>query len=80
MLFKNYEQFGVPVRREELVQIITKTYKTRNLPNFIISKAQEKFKSVLGFDMRELVRFRPSKNTKASHSSQGENISKKNIF
>lgn len=73
MLFKNYEQFGVPIRREELVQIITKTYKTRNLPNFIISKAQEKFESILGFDMRELVRFRPPKNnTKHTHSSQGE--------
>eukprot|EP00250_Pteridium_aquilinum_P006443 c16371_g1_i1 orf=207-995(+) len=71
MLFKNHQQFGVPVRREELTQLITKTYKTRNLPNYVIQKAQEKFRTILGIDMRELIRARQSKNTKTSHSSQG---------
>lgn len=71
MLFKNHQQFGVPVRRDELVQLITKTYKTRNLPNHVIQKAQERFKKVLGIDMRELIRSRQAKNAKTSHSSQG---------
>lgn len=70
MLFKNYQQSGVPVKRDELVQIITKTYKTRNLPNLVIQQAQQKFRSILGFDMRELIRSRQSKNAKTSHSSQ----------
>lgn len=71
MLFKNHQQFGVPVRRDELVQLITKTYKARNLPNHVIQKAQERFKKVLGIDMRELIRSRQAKHAKASHSSQG---------
>lgn len=71
MLFKNHQHHGVPVRREELVQLITKTYKTRNLPNHVIQKAQDKLRTVFGIDMRELVRSRQQKNVKSSHSSQG---------
>lgn len=74
MLFKNHQQFGVPVKRDELVQLITKTYKTRNLPNHVIQKAQEKFKKVLGIDMRELLRSRQAKNAKTTHPSQGAAI------
>lgn len=70
MLFKNYQQFGVPVKREELVQLITKTYKTRNLPNVVIQRAQMKFKNVFGFDMREIIRSRQSKNPRGPNSSQ----------
>ncbi|KAH7290726.1 hypothetical protein KP509_30G061400 [Ceratopteris richardii] len=71
MLFKNHQQHGVPVRREELVQIITKTYKTRNLSNHVIQRAQEKFRDIFGFEMRELIRSRQTKNTKNPQSSQG---------
>lgn len=71
MLFKNHQQFGVPVRREELVQLITKTYKTRNLSSFIIQQAQGKFRNIFGFDMREIIRSRQSKNARGQSGSQG---------
>ncbi|KAI5072702.1 hypothetical protein GOP47_0012808 [Adiantum capillus-veneris] len=70
MLFKNHQHYGVPVRREELVQLITKTYKTRNLANHVIQKARDKFRTIFGIDMRELMRPRQQKNVKNSHSSQ----------
>ncbi|MCO5547059.1 hypothetical protein L7F22_000500 [Adiantum nelumboides] len=70
MLFKNHQHYGVPVRRDELVQLITKTYKTRNLANHVIQKAQDKFRTIFGIDMRELIRPRQQKNGKNLHSSQ----------
>eukprot|EP00249_Psilotum_nudum_P010286 c22451_g1_i1 orf=348-974(-) len=71
MLFKNYQQPGVPVRREELTQLITKNYKAKNLPNTVIQKAQLKFARIFGYEMREIIRLRHTKGAAGQNSSQG---------
>eukprot|EP00252_Welwitschia_mirabilis_P021710 TRINITY_DN5646_c0_g1_i1.p1 TRINITY_DN5646_c0_g1~~TRINITY_DN5646_c0_g1_i1.p1 ORF type:complete len:238 (-),score=45.57 TRINITY_DN5646_c0_g1_i1:313-1026(-) len=76
MLFKNHQHPGVPVRREELTQIITKTYKQRNLPSEIISQAQKKFASIFGYEMKELQRSRTPKNNQI-RSSQSNIVESK---
>ncbi|XP_057865976.2 uncharacterized protein LOC131073519 [Cryptomeria japonica] len=70
MLFKNHQHPGVPVRREELTQIVTKNYRQRNLPNLVINQAQKKFASIFGYEMKELQRSRSSKDNLARGSQQ----------
>lgn len=40
MLFKSHKQPNVPVKREELAQLITENYKQRSLPGTVIANAQ----------------------------------------
>lgn len=40
MLFKSHKQPNVPVKRDELTQLITENYKQRNLPSSVIANAQ----------------------------------------
>ncbi|KAH9301723.1 hypothetical protein KI387_013306 [Taxus chinensis] len=74
MLFKNHQHPGVPVKREELTQIVTKNYRQRNLPNLAILQAQKQFASIFGYEMKELQRSRSSKNnlTRCSQQSTTE--------
>ncbi|KAG6545055.1 hypothetical protein Mapa_013749 [Marchantia paleacea] len=58
MLFKNYQQPGVPVSRVELTGIITKTYKQRYLSSHVISIAQKKLLDIFGLEMKEYNRLR----------------------
>ncbi|KAL2645080.1 hypothetical protein R1flu_012667 [Riccia fluitans] len=63
MLFKNYQQPGVPVSRVDLVSLITKNYKQRYLPSHVIVMAQKKLADVFGLEMKELCRIRSQTKT-----------------
>jgi hypothetical protein len=72
MLFKIHQHPGVPVRREELTQLVTKNYRQRNLPAVVITQAQKKFASIFGYEMKELQRSRPSKSNNVRSSQQSK--------
>lgn len=56
MLFRQHAEPGVPVRREELVKIVSATYKHKRLPGYVIVRAQAKFVDIFGYEMKELER------------------------
>ncbi|PKA65627.1 hypothetical protein AXF42_Ash020557 [Apostasia shenzhenica] len=60
VLFKTHQGFGCPIKREELTQLITKTYRQRSLPALVINEAREKISTVFGYEMKELQRSRAS--------------------
>ncbi|PSS26381.1 Non-structural maintenance of chromosomes element like [Actinidia chinensis var. chinensis] len=62
VLFKTQQNSGCPIKRDELTQIVTKNYRQRALPAFVIKEAKEKLLSIFGYEMRELQRSRPSTN------------------
>uniref|UniRef100_A0A1D1ZF36 Melanoma-associated antigen G1 n=1 Tax=Anthurium amnicola TaxID=1678845 RepID=A0A1D1ZF36_9ARAE len=68
ILFKMHQSSGCPIKRDELTHIITKNYRQRSLPAFIINEARNKLASIFGYEMKELQRCRPS--TKQGRSSQ----------
>lgn len=68
MLFKAYKQPDVPVKREELTQLITENYKQRNLTAAVIANAQVKLKDIFGLEMVEIHYARQSKGSKNSAS------------
>uniref|UniRef100_A0A0D6R228 MAGE domain-containing protein n=1 Tax=Araucaria cunninghamii TaxID=56994 RepID=A0A0D6R228_ARACU len=80
MLFKNHQHPGVPVKREELTQLVTKNYRQRNLPNLVITQAQKKFASIFGYEMKELQRSRPSRNNSVRSSQQSTTEAKSYIL
>nr|ABK24105.1 unknown [Picea sitchensis] len=80
MLFKIHQHPGVPVKREELTQLITKNYRQRNLPAVVITQAQKKFASIFGYEMKELQRSRPSKSNNVRSSQQSTTDSKSYIL
>ncbi|KAL6179923.1 hypothetical protein ACLB2K_046594 [Fragaria x ananassa] len=69
VLFKTLHNSGCPIRREELIQLITKNYRQRNLPVMIINEAIAKLSTIFGYEMRELQRARPSS---TNHQSAAE--------
>lgn len=73
MLFKNHQNSGSPIKRDELTQIVTKNYRHRTLPAVVIDEAKHKLASVFGFEMRELQRARPSSTNQGRASSQQSN-------
>ncbi|XP_044511281.1 melanoma-associated antigen 8-like isoform X2 [Mangifera indica] len=60
VIFKTHQNLGCPIKREELVHLVTKNYSQRNLPAFVINAAKEKLSSVFGYELRELQRSRPA--------------------
>ncbi|RYR12914.1 hypothetical protein Ahy_B04g070189 isoform D [Arachis hypogaea] len=68
MLFKTHQNSGCPVKREELTQLVTKTYHQRNLPAYVINEAKNKLSSIFGYEMRELQRILPSSKSNARFS------------
>lgn len=69
ILFKNQQNFGAPIKREELTCLVTKNYHQRSLPSFVINEAREKLSHVFGYELKEIQRVRPSSNSN-KHSSQ----------
>ncbi|XP_057955127.1 uncharacterized protein LOC131149076 [Malania oleifera] len=69
LLFKTHQSSGCLIKRDELTQLITKSYRQRSLPAYVIKRAGEKLSSIFGYEMRELQRCRPS-STKQARSSQ----------
>ncbi|KAK4860176.1 hypothetical protein QYF36_018709 [Acer negundo] len=74
VMFKNHQNSGCPIKREELVQLVTKNYNQRSLPAFVINAAKEKLSSVFGYELRELQRPRPS-STNQGRASQKNSVS-----
>ncbi|XP_031263446.1 uncharacterized protein LOC116121644 [Pistacia vera] len=60
VIFKAHQNSGCPIKREELVHLVTKNYSQCNLPAFVINAAKEKLSSVFGYELRELQRSRPA--------------------
>jgi len=80
MLFKLHQHPGVPVKREELAQLVTKNYRQRNLPAVVITQAQKKFATIFGYEMKELQRSRPTKSNNVRSSQQSTTESKSYIL
>ncbi|KAK2977627.1 hypothetical protein RJ640_020534 [Escallonia rubra] len=59
VLFRNHQNAGCPIKRDELTQLVTKNYRQRSLPAFVINEARSKLASIFGYEMRELQRSRP---------------------
>ncbi|KAJ8647905.1 hypothetical protein MRB53_000928 [Persea americana] len=66
VLFKTYQNSGCPIKREELTQLITKNYRQRALPSYVINEAKEKLSRIFGYELKELQRARPSTNQRRS--------------
>lgn len=80
VLFKSHQTSGCPIKREELTQIITKNYSQRGLPALVINEAREKLAGIFGYEMKELVRSRPTSNKQGRSSQQSGPESKSYIL
>lgn len=80
VLFKSHQTSGCPIKREELTQIITKNYSQRGLPALVINEAREKLAGIFGYEMKELVRSRPTSNKQGRSSQQSVPESKSYIL
>lgn len=70
VLFKTHQTSGCPIKRDELTQLVTKNYRQRALPAFVINEAKEKLSSIFGYEMKELQRSRPSSTNQGRSSQQ----------
>ncbi|CAO2819260.1 unnamed protein product [Amaranthus hypochondriacus] len=68
ILFKTHQSSGCPIKRDELIQIVTKNYRQRALPAAVIEKAKEKLANIFGYELKELQRSRPSTKTQTRFS------------
>uniref|UniRef100_A0A2P2K2I4 Melanoma-associated antigen G1 n=1 Tax=Rhizophora mucronata TaxID=61149 RepID=A0A2P2K2I4_RHIMU len=59
VLFKTHQNSGCPIKRDELTQIVTKNYRQRQLPAFVINEAKKNLSTIFGFELREFQRSRP---------------------
>lgn len=73
VLFKTQQNGGCPIKREELTHLVTKNYRHRSLPGFVINEAKVKLSSIFGYEMRELLRSRPSSTNQGRSSQQSKN-------
>lgn len=72
MLFKSHSQPGVPVKREELTEMVGKMVKgRRGLSSIILTIAQHQILDTFGLEMREIEKKRVQKRSRGL--SQGEN-------
>ncbi|KAG8503220.1 hypothetical protein CXB51_001072 [Gossypium anomalum] len=76
ILFKTHQNSGCPIKREELSQLVTKNYRHRSLPAYIINEAKAKLSTIFGYELRELQRSRPS-STNHSRLSQQSGVDAK---
>lgn len=74
VLFKTHQSSGCPIKREELTLLITKNYRQRLLPAFVINEAKAKLSSIFGYEMRELQRSRPSSTNQTRASQQSKKL------
>ncbi|XP_068643668.1 uncharacterized protein [Aristolochia californica] len=70
ILFKTHHNSGCPIKREELVQLVTKNYRQRSLPSYIINEARVKLSSIFGYELTELNRSHPSSTNKTRASQR----------
>ncbi|XP_059651593.1 uncharacterized protein LOC132299142 [Cornus florida] len=70
VLFKTHQNLGCPIKRDELTQLVTKNYRQRALPSFVINEARAKLSSIFGYEMKELQRSRPSSANQGRSSQQ----------
>ncbi|MBA0823415.1 hypothetical protein Goarm_020149, partial [Gossypium armourianum] len=70
ILFKTHQNSGCPIKREELSQLVTKNYRHRSLPAYIINEAKAKLSTIFGYELRELQRSRPSSTSHSRLSQQ----------
>ncbi|KAK6277479.1 hypothetical protein POUND7_017802 [Theobroma cacao] len=70
ILFKTHQNSGCAIKREELSQLVTKNYRHRSLPAFVINEAKDKLSTIFGYELRELQRSRPSSTNHARLSQQ----------
>lgn len=80
VLFKTHQSSGCPIKREELTQLITKNYRQRALPAFVINEAKSKLSTIFGYEMTELQRARPSSANQGRASQQSVADSKSYII
>ncbi|TYI43153.1 hypothetical protein ES332_A01G149400v1 [Gossypium tomentosum] len=76
ILFKTHQNSGCPIKREELSQLVTKNYRHRSLPAYIINETIAKLSTIFGYELRELQRSRPS-STNHSRLSQQSGVDAK---
>lgn len=74
VLFKTHQGSGCPIKREELTQLITKNYRQRALPAFIINEARSKLSTIFGYEMTELQRSRLSSANQGRASQQSKRL------
>ncbi|GAV63576.1 MAGE domain-containing protein [Cephalotus follicularis] len=68
ILFKTHQNSGCPIKRDDLTLLITKSYRQRALPAYVINEAKDKLSTLFGYEVRELQRARPSSTTQARNS------------
>ncbi|GAQ91323.1 hypothetical protein KFL_007650030 [Klebsormidium nitens] len=72
MLFKNGSNPGVPVKREDILAVVNKTYKDRRgTAGHIITLAQAKFVSIFGMEMKEELRVARKKGPRRADPGEG---------
>ena len=75
MLFKGHSQPGVPVKREELTEMVGKMLKgRRGLPSVILTIAQHQILNVFGLEMREMQKKRVQKRCRGLSQGEGEGV------
>ncbi|KAK3189064.1 hypothetical protein Dsin_028625 [Dipteronia sinensis] len=74
VLFKSHQNFACPIKREELVQLVTKKYIQHSLPAFVINAANDKFSTVFSYELREFQRSHPSSTNQGRASQQNISI------
>lgn len=75
ILFHNFKDPNVPIRREELTEIVSKVHKSRRgFPSAVIENAKTKFLSIFGLELKELTKLRSGKSTTKSQGSELINL------
>lgn len=80
VLFKTHQSSGCPIKREELTQLITKNYRQRALPAFVINEAKSKLSTIFGYEMTELQRARPSSVNQGRASQQSKRVFTSQVY
>ncbi|GBF98775.1 hypothetical protein Rsub_11357 [Raphidocelis subcapitata] len=76
MLFKQHEKPGVPVKRQDLLEAFTGTYKghahAKKLPSLVLRVAQAQIISTLGIEMQEVTRVAASTGRKKNAMEEAQ--------
>ena len=72
--FKTHQNSGCPIKREELSQLVTKNYRHRLLPAYVINEAKDKLSTIFDYELRELQISCPASTNQARLSQQSNNL------
>ena len=72
--FKTHQNSGCPIKREELSQLVTKNYRHRLLPAYVINEAKDKLSTIFDYELRELQISCPPSTNQARLSQQSNNL------